>query len=169
MLKNTQLPEVAEIQRRLGAGECPASLCGWDDQGLNVLREIGEYFLSEARYEDAVDLFLFLTAMAPQNSALWTRLGNAEQECGRCDAALEAYSLAVATDPEDPLPHIFSAECYGLVGDSKDEISSLLLAYGICEEHNRETDLKDELLEAIQDLVGQYPQSSTKDNSPLPG
>ncbi len=155
MLENAVLPSGSELSQRFRDGECAASICGWHDQGLNTLRGIGERLLEEGRCEDAVDLFLVLTAMAPQNGPLWSLLGNAEQACGRFEAALEGYGLAIAADAEDPLPHIFSAQCYGESGELKDEIRSLMLAYGLCEEHKRDTYLKKELEEAIGDLVTQ--------------
>ena len=162
MLENAQLPSAPQIAQRFRDGECAASICGWNDQGLNTLRGIGERFLEEGRNEDAVDLFLFLTAMAPQNGSLWSLLGSAEQECGRFEAALQGYSLAIVSDEEDPLPHIFSAQCYGSLGERKDEIRSLMLAYGLCDEHNRETHLKKELQEAIGELVTQLQDGVTE-------
>lgn len=74
--------------------------------------EVGRRYLKNRQFDEASDIFLLLATLSPLTGNLWVHAGNAEQALGRFEDALEAYSMAMLADANDPLPHYFSAEVY---------------------------------------------------------
>lgn len=96
----------------LAAGVSLQEVAHIPDAIIDRCYEIACKFLDDKRYADAADCFLVLTVLQPFVSEFWLRLGNAETGEQRLDNALDAYSMAMLYDADDPYPHLYSAQIY---------------------------------------------------------
>ncbi len=81
--------------------------------------------LEQKQFNDAADILLLLTLFCPCVKVYWLARGRAEEESARPDEAIICFGMAGLFDLEDPIPHLFAAECFARQGQ-KDNASSEL-------------------------------------------
>lgn len=90
---------------------------GISQKNLDLLFTFAQNKLDESAYSDAAALLTLLTVLDRSLFKYWFFLGAALQEQHDLNEALDAYRQASEIAHEDPLVHIFSAECYAELND----------------------------------------------------
>lgn len=90
---------------------------GISQKSLDLLFIYGENKLKEGAFTEAAALFTLLTVLDRSWFRHWFFLGVAHQELKEFDEAIKAYKMANEIAEEDPLAHLFSAECYIALSD----------------------------------------------------
>ncbi len=90
-------------------------------QGLYTL---GSILLEQKKWSDAVDIYQKITQYRDDEEMAWVGLGNAQSHVGDCDAAIIAYSKALALKPEAPGVHMAYAHMLKTVGRQDDALHS---------------------------------------------
>lgn len=98
------------------------------DTELDTLYQGVKYLFEQQYYVEAAAAFSFLTFLSPAIPIFWMGLGTAEYHLQRYEAALLAYAMAAQANGLDPLPHLFSAQCYELLNEKERALHSLELA-----------------------------------------
>lgn len=101
-----------DVMDALVDGKTYQELLEIPDQWMQQFYDIALDYFTEKRYEEASDCFFVLATLSPLESNLWNHCGHCEQALGRNDEALEAFSMAMLCDADDPFPHFYSAEIY---------------------------------------------------------
>lgn len=68
------------------------------------------------KYEDAADVFRFLTLSNSFERKYWIGLAACHQMNKHYAEAIECYSIAAIQDPTDPYAHLHAAECFFHMG-----------------------------------------------------
>jgi tetratricopeptide (TPR) repeat protein len=90
---------------------------GLSQKTLDLLVSLAETKLKEGVFEEAASLFTLLTVLDRSWYRYWLFLGVALQELKEYNEAIQAYKTATEITEEDPLAHLFSAECYCNLSD----------------------------------------------------
>ncbi len=85
---------------------------GISNDMMQEFYEAAQSYLSDGQYQEASDCFLFLLVLNPLESTLWIQSGHASRFLGDPNEALQAYSMAMFSDPDDPFPHYWAALVY---------------------------------------------------------
>jgi type III secretion system low calcium response chaperone LcrH/SycD len=101
-----------EISCSLFAGKTYQDILGFSNEAMQACYDSACSYLHENRLEDAADCFLLLATLNPLVANIWLRLGNCCQALDQNENALEAYSMAMLADANDPFPHYYSAQIY---------------------------------------------------------
>lgn len=101
------------------AKETPQQLFGVTQPMLDRYYRSALKCLEQKNWENARDAFMFLTFLNPYVHDFWVGLGIAEQSQSHFDKAIQAYTLAEATDPEDPIPIANSFQCVLALGEKE--------------------------------------------------
>jgi len=126
--------------------ETPQELFGVTKPVLEKYYKSALSFLSDKKWGNARDAFMFLTFLNPYVHEFWVGLGIAEQSQSHFDKALQAYTLAEATDPEDPIPIANSFQCILALGEKEYAQYTLNKALKRCGEKEEFSSLKAQLL-----------------------
>lgn len=95
------------------------------DEIMGVYYDCARDVLTEEKYEDSGNAFLFLTMMNPYVYDYWIGLGLSEHNLEHYERALKAYSMAALTNMDHPAPHFFAAQCY-ISQEKRDEAKESL-------------------------------------------
>ncbi|MBA3958674.1 MAG: hypothetical protein H0X51_09835 [Parachlamydiaceae bacterium] len=120
-------------------------MLGISDAALERFYTIGCKLLEERRWEDARDVFRFLTLLNPFVHNFWMGLGIGEQTSGNYEQAGIAYVMGEATDPDDPVVHANAYQCYLALGDTVLAERSFKRALKSCERCGNE-ELRENLI-----------------------
>jgi len=71
----------------------------------------GLRLFQQRQYKDAASVFTVLTVLNYRRHNVWLSLGMALQNDNEIELALQAYTIAAKTNPDDPLSYIHSGEC----------------------------------------------------------
>lgn len=115
-LKKMPLPSMNEALKGFIEGNTYQESLSIPDEAMQEYYEIACEFYDNKQFEEAGDVFFFLACLNPLQSNLWIRSGNAEEALEHYEEALEAYSMAMLTDSNDPFPHYYSAGIYLKIG-----------------------------------------------------
>lgn len=122
-------------------------LLGVSDEVLEKYYQAAWQFLEEKNWFDAMDSFLFLSFLNPYIHAFWIGLGIAEQSQQKYKEALIAYTMAEATNPNDPVAFANAFQCGIAIGEHDYAHYSLKKAIACCEGKEEFADLKQKLLQ----------------------
>lgn len=122
------------------------------EDAMQAMFERAMRYFDEAHFDEAADCFLFLAVLNPMVSNLWIRSGNAEQALERYEEALEAYSMAMLCDADDPFPHYYSAEIYLELQCYQEAKECLSICLHLINEHEIFLSLKEPVLK-LQEKV----------------
>jgi tetratricopeptide (TPR) repeat protein len=89
----------------------------------------GNNLLQLRAYVDAADVFTASLRRHPQSPRLHVGLGIAHYSRGRYDDAIAQFSSASDLAPDDPRPHVFLGEMYGVVPAQSGEITRRLARF----------------------------------------
>lgn len=116
---DVQIPvDVSEI-------ETPAEALGLTDEHLEKSYDYVQDIFEQGLYEEASDICLFLTRLAPEERAFWVALGMCEQLKGDHKASAIAYTSALELGNKDLTPALYAAVC--LVHHNKRDLAYKLL------------------------------------------
>lgn len=132
-------------------GKCYQEILGISDHLMQQLYDIALEYLEDRHYDEAADCFLFLIALNPFESNLWLKAGNAEHARGHFDEALEAYSMAMFCDADDPFPHFYSAKIYAEQKEKHRAHECLDICEKLIHEHHQ--------FKPLQEMVNQFRSS----------
>lgn len=121
-------------------------MLGISDEVLNVYYKTAWKFLEEGNWADARDAFLFLVFLNPFVHDFWTCLGIAEQSQSKFNEALVAYTMAEATNPDNPVPIANAFQCSSALGEEVYAKYALEKAIEKCGDLPEHKDLKEKLL-----------------------
>lgn len=117
-------PEVS-VPLDLSAPISPAEALGLTDTHLEKAYDYVQDIFDQGLYEEASDICLFLTRLAPNERAFWVALGMCEQLKGDHKASALAYSTALELGNQDFYPALYAAIC--LVHHNKRDLAYKLL------------------------------------------
>jgi type III secretion system low calcium response chaperone LcrH/SycD len=80
-------------------------------------------------FQEALELFRWLTILNPFEKKYWLGLGASQQLKTSYEPALKAYAIAYLLDCYDPFPHFHAFECYLALKDYPEAEKALLLAH----------------------------------------
>lgn len=141
MQQKTQHPKGEENN------ETPQQMFGVTTPVLDRYYRTALKFLENKNWENARDAFMFLTFLNPYVHDFWVGLGIAEQSQSHFDKALQAYTLAEATDPEDPIPIANAFQCILALGEKDYAQYTLDKALARCGDNEVFAGLKSQLLQ----------------------
>jgi type III secretion system low calcium response chaperone LcrH/SycD len=88
----------------------------------------------QGKYSDASALFTQLVLIDPFSFAYWQGLASAKQLCRDYEAALQAWSLAVLLETQDPSAYFHVAECLMYLEQSQEALQALEAALRCCKD-----------------------------------
>lgn len=112
-------------------GGVPQKQFGLSNEKLLEFYEYGSEFFKKEAYEEASNIYLFLTLLNPLIASFWVGLGMAEEMKQEYDAASLAYLMALDVNGEDLQPAIYCAQC--LVKSGQPEKAKQFLEYALKE------------------------------------
>ncbi|MEO5819409.1 MAG: tetratricopeptide repeat protein [Vicinamibacteraceae bacterium] len=89
----------------------------------------GDNLLRLRAYGDAVDVFTAALRRHPESARLHVGLGIAQYSRGRHEDAVASFGQASDLAPDDPRPHVFLGEMYGVVPAQSEEITRRLARF----------------------------------------
>ncbi len=102
---------------------------GYSDETLLHFYDLARKLVEKKNYDDANDIFVFLTILAPHVSGYWIGQGVCLQALDKHIEALLVFKAANCLNPNDPFPAAYSIESYTHLReftDAHQEIKSLL-------------------------------------------
>lgn len=142
------------IQEQIRAGKTFQEIIGYTSDQMVEFYE-GAYNLFHLQeYEKSADAFVFLTTLNPYVHNYWLGLGMSEQLNEHHHAALLAYSMAILTDTNTPIPHYHSAKCYIEIDEKDNAIRSLETAKTLSSISPKYDNLKDTIDAVLNKLKG---------------
>lgn len=96
------------------AGAMPPTiqkLMGISDGTLSHIYDVGVRYYKAKDFIKAADVFFFMTLIDYLRHNIWISLGLSEQHNGHFDLSLAAFSMAIMTNPDNPVAYLQSAEC----------------------------------------------------------
>ncbi len=121
------------ITDALLAGEPLGGLRGIDHDGFESLYALGHGLYQQARYEDAIRIFGYLSLHDHMEPRFILALGASLQMAGRREEAVRVYTVAVVLDPADPVPTFHLAECLSALDRVPEALESLEMVLAQCE------------------------------------
>lgn len=79
--------------------------CGYDGEMMGNIYDLAELLLHKREFENAADLFLFLTTLNPYVCWFWQGLGFAYQEQLKYEEALDSFKFAIRCN-------LYDLDCY---------------------------------------------------------
>ena len=89
------------LAKSMESGTSLWEIYGFREEAMIRFFEIGNYLLEKQRTQEAVDVFICLTSLAPYEVSFWHGLARAEIANQEMDAADAAYEMALQGDPEN--------------------------------------------------------------------
>lgn len=121
-------------------------LLGVTDEVLDKYYQTAYTFIDEQKWPEASSAFTFLTFLNPFVHNFWICLGIAEQCQAKFQEALVAYTMAEATDPNDPTPIANSFQCAMALGEQEFATYCLNKALVCCGDKQEHAELKAKLM-----------------------
>lgn len=139
-----------EIPLHVTENLTPAEAFGLREDHLEHCYEYAKSVFEQENYEDAADICLLLTRLAPNERAFWIALAMSEQMKGDHSLSALAYSQALELGSQDLTPALYATVC--LVHSGKREMAYRLLNEVLdeCEGEDVEFDLRaEEMLDQL--------------------
>lgn len=92
---------------------------------LQALYAMGHEYYRNGKYEQAQQLFRFLTFSDTQDRRFWIALASSHYMLKEYPQAIEAYSISAIQDPSDPTPHWYAANCFLACGQKVKALEAL--------------------------------------------
>lgn len=118
--------DVLDIVNALQTGATIGDVCNMSESTLEGLYALGYNLYTAGSYTDADVLFQALCLYKHNEPRFWLGLAGCRQANGNYRGAIDAYSMAGATQGlDDPEPFLFAANCYLKIGDKENAINAL--------------------------------------------
>lgn len=117
-----------EIIEDLDQKSHPYKVLDFSDDTLAECYRLGLLLLGDKKYEEALDVFLFLVLLDHTKYDFWVGLGMMQQLCHRYEMAIDAYEVAAICDLLSPIPYFYLAKCLFAIHDRESSLEALNLA-----------------------------------------
>lgn len=100
-----------------------------DDQVIKEYYEVASHYFHEKKYQEASDLFTYLSILDPYSYDFWMGLAAAKQALNKFEESLLHYTTASAIKPEHPTPHLQLSTCFFAIREvdlAKEELAKTL-------------------------------------------
>ena len=100
-----------------------------EPKNLNHYDNLGKLYLTQNKFSDAKDIFLYLTSHNSAQADYWARLGFSAFRLKDFPLATEAYKKAIALDSSKPNRYYNLALCFkaqGLIQEAQDSLQKAL-------------------------------------------
>jgi type III secretion system low calcium response chaperone LcrH/SycD len=94
-------------------------------ESLEALYGIAYELYRNGKYQEAQDVFRFLTLANSFERKYWIGLAACHQMQKHYTDAIECYSIAAIQDPSDPYAHLHAAECFFHLGNHAKALEAL--------------------------------------------
>lgn len=111
---------LGEFMEGFGSGEGSISLAdhlGITEEQIDVMNALAIRRYQAKQYQEAADLFAFLTQADPIVPEHFKHWGACMQQLGEIDVAVRAYSTAIGLNPMDAETQFYLAQCRVMEGD----------------------------------------------------
>lgn len=125
---------------------------GLSDNTLAECYRLGLLLLGDKKYEEALDVFLFLVLLDSTQYDFWIGLGMMQQLCHRYEMAIDAYEVAAICDLLSPVPYFYLAKCLFAIHDRESSLEALNLAIETAGDQEEYHELKLQAQEAKKTL-----------------
>jgi type III secretion system low calcium response chaperone LcrH/SycD len=82
------------------------------DEELAHMQTIANDLITQKRYSEAANAFIFLATIAGNRLEFWIGLGMASQLQGDFEVAIDAYEVAASCAIDHPLPYLYLGNAY---------------------------------------------------------
>lgn len=134
-------------------GQSPQKIWGYSNEEMGKFYLIARHLLEEARYEEALDAFVFLLTLNPTHPEWWMGLGVAMQYLHEYEGAIDAYEMAAIYQIEHPLPYLYLAKCLFAIHDRESALQAIEIAIEYAGDLEEFKELKAEALKAKKTLL----------------
>lgn len=137
--------------------ELPPSIahqCHLSVDTLSTIYEIGSKLFNENQIEEAICVFAYLTFLDGYNHDVWLSLGICYSKAQEWISAIKSYTMASLMKPENPMPYLYSIDCFLALNDKLDAEASLYMANYFINDENREKMAKS--IAHYESLLNQY-------------
>lgn len=93
-------------------------ILGISDHILYCYYKVAFHLFDEKIYQEASNIFFYLSLLNPLVKDYWLALGVCEKEKKNYNGSLIAFAIASLMDEKDPVPYLNSASCYILIKDA---------------------------------------------------
>ena len=122
------------------------------DNCLHLIYDRARILLEEAHHvEEALSLFILLTHLNPYVFEYWLGRGICWQKKAQYFEALHSFAMASLLQIDQPLPHLYSSQCYAET--SQEKLASDTLALGLTKSPPQEMHLYEGILSSIQQKI----------------
>lgn len=128
---------------------------GISSDTLATFYDIGTKLYQEDQLEEAASVFTFMSSLDNYNHQVWLSLGLCHLRLQEWHQAVQAFTMASVMIPEDPLPYLYTIDCYLALNDMPNAKASLEMAEHFLTEENEEEIAP--LIEHYQVLIQQHP------------
>lgn len=111
-------------------------MLGISTQTLSHCYELGKWFYEEKNYDEACDIFKFLTCIAPNMPEFWISLGITQNNMGYYQEAIDTYQKAKELFDGNPAIHIHLANNHIANSDRTNAAMELDETKKIFDEHS---------------------------------
>lgn len=142
-LKSVTREEFADRIVGMIKGEMtPKDVQGIDDATMERLYAIAYNTFQAGKYDQARELFQYLTVTDYTKPKYWNGLGATAFSTKNWTEALNAYGMACQTAPKDPKPRLRAADCWLALGDVENALMGLDEAASLCGDNPKFADEK---------------------------
>lgn len=106
-----------EFAKRISENETPGHILGFSDRFVESLVDVAKKFSDKKDFRAASDILWFVCSLDPMEGDYWMALGQAEQQAERYSEAIQAYSMNVLLDEDNPKAYFYAAQCSKASGD----------------------------------------------------
>lgn len=131
------------------SGQKLSDLLGFSPETMALMYKSAHHFFTEHQYEQALQSFLFLATLDPDNFDYWLGLGMSAQMTGDYEAGIDAYEMAAFIEVENPVSYFYLSKCFFSMHDHENAKQALEMAIEYAEDSQQYADLKQQAHAAL--------------------
>jgi len=140
------------VKEALEEGVLIQDLMEFSGETMNKFYKAATSLITQKRYGDAANAFLFLVVLNPYHYDYWLGLGLAAQNCGEYEGAINAYEMAAICEIENPIPYFYLAKCLFAMHDRINALQAIDMAIEYAGEQQDNEELYEKAL-AAKELI----------------
>ncbi len=127
-----------------------------DPRQIEALYAFGYQLYQSGRYEDASKVFLALTMLDGKQVRFLMAFGKSMHQMGHFTEAGICYGVAMLLAPDDPQPHLLSAQCLAATGATETARGMLLELLESCRSSGNAA-----VVARAEELIARLPRART--------
>ncbi|MBS4168140.1 SycD/LcrH family type III secretion system chaperone [Parachlamydia sp. AcF125] len=128
-LKEEKIKEVKVApENGVKRGLAPKDLMGMNDASVEGIYGQAYHLYNTGKYKDASHLFRLLIMLNGTESKYSMGLAASYHMLKAYESAVQVYAICALLDPENPIPHYHSSDCYIQMGDKVSAMIALKMA-----------------------------------------